>query len=131
MEALDDRPRSGRPARVTPDIHCELVKLACDRPRNHREDRNTWTQLLAENERLKARLAQKDAVIGAAVEQALETCRPLLARQGHRIRLAVAREGGRAQAPIPRSMREVKREGTYEEVEATVSAGAAPAGCAP
>ncbi len=43
LEALDDRPRSGRPARVTPDIHCELIKLACDRPRDHREDRNVWT----------------------------------------------------------------------------------------
>lgn len=43
LEALDDRPRSGRPARVTPEIHCELIKLACDRPRDHREDRDRWT----------------------------------------------------------------------------------------
>lgn len=33
---LDDRPRSGRPACVPTEIHCELIKLACDRPRDAR-----------------------------------------------------------------------------------------------
>ena len=57
LEALNDRPRSGRPVRVTPEIHCELIKLACDRPRDHREDRNVWT-----HERLAAALEEETGV---------------------------------------------------------------------
>src|SRR5688572_20754066 len=41
---LDDRPRSGRPARVTAATRCDVVKLACDKPAHHGvEHRETWT----------------------------------------------------------------------------------------
>ncbi|MBZ5707898.1 helix-turn-helix domain-containing protein [Nannocystis pusilla] len=29
---LEDRPRSGRPPRVSPVTRCKLIKLACDKP---------------------------------------------------------------------------------------------------
>jgi hypothetical protein len=32
LAALDDAPRSGRPARIPIEAHFELVKIACDRP---------------------------------------------------------------------------------------------------
>lgn len=40
ITTLDDRPRSGRPARVPTEIRCELIKLACNRPR---DARTTWS----------------------------------------------------------------------------------------
>jgi transposase len=41
---LDDRPRSGRPAVVSPATRCDVVKLACDKPANHGvKHRTTWT----------------------------------------------------------------------------------------
>jgi transposase len=41
---LEDRPRSGRPARISPATRCKLIKLACDRPANHGlQTRTTWT----------------------------------------------------------------------------------------
>ncbi len=32
FEALEDRPRTGRPAEVPLEIRCKLVQLACERP---------------------------------------------------------------------------------------------------
>lgn len=44
MSTLDDRPRSGRPARVSAATRCDVVKLACDKPGNHGvSHRETWT----------------------------------------------------------------------------------------
>lgn len=44
VSTLDDRPRSGRPARVTAATRCDVVKLACDKPANHGvEYREIWT----------------------------------------------------------------------------------------
>ena len=40
--ALEDRRRSGRPARIRPEDRCELIKLACDRPPDCTL-RDTWT----------------------------------------------------------------------------------------
>jgi transposase len=42
-QSLQDRPRSGRPARVPVEARCELVKLACDRP-DKAPMREVWTQ---------------------------------------------------------------------------------------
>jgi transposase len=44
VSTLEDRPRSGRPARVSAATRCDVVKLACDKPANHGvEHRETWT----------------------------------------------------------------------------------------
>jgi len=44
VSTLDDRPRSGRPARVSTATRCDVVKLACDKPASHGvEHRVTWT----------------------------------------------------------------------------------------
>lgn len=40
--ALEDRRRSGRPARIRPEDRCEVIKLACDRPPDC-SLRDTWT----------------------------------------------------------------------------------------
>ena len=42
MATLDDRHRSGRPARVPATVRCELIKLACDRPEKDRFQ-DVWT----------------------------------------------------------------------------------------
>jgi len=45
IESLRDRSRSGRPATVSLATRCELIKLACDRPDDHRAPfRDVWTQ---------------------------------------------------------------------------------------
>jgi transposase len=44
LEALDDQPRSGRPARVAVATRCELVQLACRRPSENKvRFRDVWT----------------------------------------------------------------------------------------
>jgi transposase len=48
IETLEDRPRSGRPARVGPEVRAELIKLACARPSGSKEHkallfREVWT----------------------------------------------------------------------------------------
>jgi transposase len=44
ITGLYDRPRSGRPPRYSPEQRCEVIALACDRPRNHGFDGQTlWT----------------------------------------------------------------------------------------
>jgi transposase len=40
IAALNDRPRSGRPSRVPTEVRCQLLQLACDRPR---DARTTWS----------------------------------------------------------------------------------------
>jgi transposase len=35
LAVLDDRPRSGRPAIVPPLIRCEIIQIACSRPKDH------------------------------------------------------------------------------------------------
>jgi transposase len=42
LNALEDEPRSGRPARVPVEVRCSVIKLACDRPKKVRF-RNIWT----------------------------------------------------------------------------------------
>ena len=42
LNALEDAPRSGRPARVPVEVRCTVIKLACDRPKKVRF-RNIWT----------------------------------------------------------------------------------------
>lgn len=42
MEALSDRPRSGRPPKVTVATRCELIKLACSSPPSSLQ-RSRWT----------------------------------------------------------------------------------------
>jgi transposase len=42
LTALDDRPRSGRPAEIPAAIRCEVIKLACDRPEGT-TFRQIWT----------------------------------------------------------------------------------------
>jgi transposase len=45
LEALDDRPRSGRPPRIDLATRCEVVALACDRPDDKRKPfESVWTQ---------------------------------------------------------------------------------------
>jgi transposase len=41
LAALDDHPRSGRPARVPTEIRCALLKLACTPPK---DARTTWSR---------------------------------------------------------------------------------------
>lgn len=44
VSTLEDRPRSGRPAVVSPATRCDVIKLACDKPANHGvKHRTTWT----------------------------------------------------------------------------------------
>lgn len=46
VQALQDGPRSGRPARVPVNVRCELIKLACARPEAYgARCRERWTQL--------------------------------------------------------------------------------------
>jgi transposase len=48
LTALQDAPRTGRPAEVPPDVRCEIIKVACDRPKEQ-TFRQTWTlELLSE-----------------------------------------------------------------------------------
>lgn len=42
LAALEDAPRSGRPAVVPVEVRCSIIKLACDRP-DQAPFRNTWT----------------------------------------------------------------------------------------
>lgn len=45
LEALDDQPRSGRPAKVAVATRCELVQIACRRPDEERvRFRDVWTR---------------------------------------------------------------------------------------
>lgn len=49
LTALNDRPRSGRPAEVPVAVRCEVIKLACDRPKDT-TFRQVWTlQSLSES----------------------------------------------------------------------------------
>ncbi len=43
LDALFDRPRSGRPAVIPVEVRCSLLKLACDRP-PERQQRTVWTR---------------------------------------------------------------------------------------
>lgn len=46
VEALEDRPRSGRPARIPVEVRCKLVQLACERPADAKAPapfRDVWT----------------------------------------------------------------------------------------
>ena len=44
VEALKDRPRSGRPNIVPVSVRCEVVKLACDKPKDYDVPcRDVWT----------------------------------------------------------------------------------------
>lgn len=43
IDGLRDRERSGRPPRIDPVSRCEVIAMACARPREHGVDRNTWT----------------------------------------------------------------------------------------
>lgn len=44
VAALQDKPRSGRPARISVAMRCEVVKLACARPEdNHAPFHDYWT----------------------------------------------------------------------------------------
>jgi transposase len=42
LTSLRDNPRSGWPAQVPTDVRCEIIKLACDRPKEQ-TFRQTWT----------------------------------------------------------------------------------------
>ena len=45
VEALRDRPRSGRPSKVPVSIRCEVIKFACDKPESYDVPyRDCWTQ---------------------------------------------------------------------------------------
>lgn len=44
LEALDDKHRSGRPARVPVEVRCQLIKIACERCDDERAPfRDVWT----------------------------------------------------------------------------------------
>lgn len=44
LKGLEDRPRSGRPARVPVLVRCQLVQLACERPKDNTAPfRDLWT----------------------------------------------------------------------------------------
>jgi transposase len=44
LTALDDADRAGRPARVPVSVRCELIKIACDRPKDDKTPfRQLWT----------------------------------------------------------------------------------------
>lgn len=42
LTSLKDNPRSGRPGQVPLEVRCEIIKLACDRPKEQ-TFRQTWT----------------------------------------------------------------------------------------
>lgn len=42
-ERLGDVPRSGRPARITADQHCQIVALACEAPASSGRPISQWT----------------------------------------------------------------------------------------
>jgi len=44
LASLDDGERSGRPPRVPVDIRCEVVKIACDRPKKQDGFRDVWSR---------------------------------------------------------------------------------------
>jgi transposase len=80
LDSLEDRPRSGRPPRISVGVRCELIKLACQRPDEEKAPlRDVWTQ-----EALQAALAQQTGVIISLTELrrilAVEDLRP------HRVR---------------------------------------------
>jgi len=79
VEALADAPRSGRPPTITTAVKCELVKLACDRPRD-KSFSAIWTQQLLADELHRQR--------GTRVSRS--TVQRVLAAEGlrpHRVRL--------------------------------------------
>lgn len=45
LDSLEDRRRSGRPAKIAVDVRCQLIKLACERPDDEKAPlRDVWTQ---------------------------------------------------------------------------------------
>ena len=71
LDALLDRHRTGRPARVPPEVRAKLVSLACDRPGDKVPFRTLWT-----------RQALSDALYAAtAVRLSVSEVGRILARQ--------------------------------------------------
>lgn len=44
LDSLRDEHRCGRPSRIPLDVRCEVVKLACDRPKDHVAFRDVWSR---------------------------------------------------------------------------------------
>jgi putative transposase len=44
LERLQDLPRSGAPDKFTPEQHCLIVALACEKPTDHGRPITDWTQ---------------------------------------------------------------------------------------
>ncbi|MGC4118839.1 MAG: IS630 family transposase [Myxococcales bacterium] len=45
LDSLEDRPRSGRPPKISVGVRLELIKLACERPKDEKTPlRDVWTQ---------------------------------------------------------------------------------------
>ena len=78
--SLEDRRRSGRPARISVSVRCELIKLACERPDEEKAPlRDVWTQ-----QALQSALREETGVLISLTE-----VRRLLAVEGlrpHRVR---------------------------------------------
>ena len=62
-ERLSDAPRSGTPARITPEQICQIVALACERPSECERPMSHWSQRELADEAMKrgivARLSQR------------------------------------------------------------------------
>ncbi len=58
-ERLSDAPRSGAPARITPEQICQIVALACERPSESERPMSHWSQQELADEAMKRGIVEQ------------------------------------------------------------------------
>ena len=77
IERLSDRPRSGTPAKYTPEQICAVVAIACEKPEECGRPMTHWTQQAIADEAVKRSLVE--SISQRAVGHFLKRSRPATA----------------------------------------------------
>lgn len=74
LERLSDRPRSGAPAKYTPEQVCAVVAIACERPEDSALPITHWTQKALADEAIKRGIVE--SISPRAIGHFLKRCGP-------------------------------------------------------
>ncbi len=76
-ERLSDRPRSGAPAKYTPEQVCAIVAIACERPEDSERPITHWTRREIADEAVKRGIVE--SISQRAIGHFLKRCQPATA----------------------------------------------------